>query len=486
MPSDSAPPAVPGAGKLIAFPRRSLTQRRAAELEFLPGALEIIETPASAIGRLMMGVIVILVVVAVAWACFGKVDIIAVANGRLIPAGEVKTIQPLELGVVKRVAVTEGEHVRRGDLLVELDPTTTEADVARISRDLMQARLDSARLLAQLADDASTFTVPPDADPALVEAERRQLLTELAQHRAKLDGIDQQIRSKTAERQQAMETIAKLDATLPIIQRKTEIYEKVAENQYVSKIAVLDAQKQLIDARYDRLTTAYQVQQGDAQIATLVQQRKQTEDELRDQDMKDLAKAKQTAAQLLQESIKARQRAKLQTLRAPVDGTVEQISVHTIGGVVTPAQTLMIVVPDKSKLEIEAALPNREVGFVEVGQPVEVKVEAYNYTRYGLLHGYVRLIGRDTMRNPRPSDAVSTDPFAPKQPSPRLNGMPGRDSPYMLRIALAESTIDTEQGKMQLGPGMAVTAEIKTGRRRVIEYLLSPIMRYRHESLRER
>src|SRR5262245_10392346 len=177
MPSDSVSAADRTGGKLVAFPRRSSALRRAAELEFLPGALEIIETPASSVGRVMMGVIVLLVMVAVAWACIGKVDIIAVANGQLIPAGKVKVIQPLEIGVVKLIAVTEGDHVRRGDVLVELDPTTTEADVDRIARDLMQARLDAARLSAQLADDASAFVASPDADPALVDAERRQLLS---------------------------------------------------------------------------------------------------------------------------------------------------------------------------------------------------------------------------------------------------------------------------------------------------------------------
>jgi hemolysin D len=212
-----------------------------------------------------------------------------------------------------------------------------------------------------------------------------------------------------------------------------------------------------------------------------VQQRKQTQEELRNQDMKDMAKANQTADQLLQEGIKARQRTGLQTLRSPIDGTVEQISVHTVGGVVTPAQTLMVVVPDGPKLEIEATLPNRDVGFVEVGQPAEVKIEAFNYTRYGLVHGKVRLIGRDTMRSARPSDGAAKDPVAAKQ-------TPGHqeDSSYMVFVALNETTIDTELGKMQLGPGMAATAEIKTGERRVIEYVLSPIMRYRHDSLRER
>jgi hemolysin D len=463
-----------------------LAPRRGAELEFLPGALEIIETPASPVGRLMMGVIVLLVVVAVTWACIGKVDIIAVANGQLIPAGKVKVIQPLEIGVVKRVAVTEGTHVRGGDVLVELDPTTTEADVDRIGRDLMQARLDAVRLSAQLADDANAFVASPDADPALIEAERRQLLTELAQHRAKLDGIDQQINQKAAERDESKANIEKIDATLPLLREKVGMYQQLIDQRLTSKVNLIDAERQLIESIHTRVATEHHVEGAVAQIAALVQQRKQTQEELRDQDMKDLAKANQSASQLTQEGIKARQRTGLQTLRSPVDGTVEQISVHTIGGVVTPAQTLMVVVPDGPKLEIEAALPNRDVGFVQVGQPAEIKIEAFSYTRYGLLRGKVRLIGRDTLHSTRPSDAVDKDPLAGKQTPVRQEDSPERESSYNVFIALDETTMDTEQGKMQLGPGMAATAEIKTGERRVIEYVLSPILRYRHDSLRER
>lgn len=484
--ADTAAVTVRKTGKLIAFPRRSSPRRRAAELEFLPGALEIIETPASPAGRLMMGVIILLVVVAVTWACISKVDIIAVANGQLIPAGKVKVIQPLEMGVVKRIAVTEGDNVRRGDVLVELDPTTTAADVGKIARDLMQARLDADRLSAQLADDESAFIAPPGADPQLVDAEGRQLRTELAQHRAKLNGIDQQIKAKTAEHDEARANVEKIDATLPLLQEKVSMYKQLADQKLTSNVNLIESERQLIEARHTRIATEHHVAGTVAQIAALTQQRKQTQEELRDQDMKDLAKANQIAAQLSQEEIKARQRTGLQTLRSPVNGTVEQISVHTIGGVVTPAQTLMVVVPDELKLEIEAVLPNREVGFVEVGQPAEIKVETFNYTRYGLLHGYVRLIGRDTLRSARPSDA-NKDPFAGKQTSvDQERNSPERESSYMVRIALNESAIDTEVGRMQLGPGMGVTAEIKTGHRRVIEYVLSPILRYRHDSLRER
>jgi hemolysin D len=242
--ADTASVAARKTGKLIAFPRRSLARRRAAELEFLPGALEIIDTPASPVGRLMMGVIVLLVIVAVTWACIGKLDIIAVANGRLIPAGNVKMIQPLEIGVVKRIAVTEGDNVRRGDVLVELDPTTTAADVGKIARDLMQARLDADRLSAQLADDESAFIAPPGADPQLVDAEGRQLRTELAQHRAKLDGIDQQIKAKTAERDETKANVQKIDATLPLLNEKVRMYKQLEEQKLTSKINLIEAERQ--------------------------------------------------------------------------------------------------------------------------------------------------------------------------------------------------------------------------------------------------
>jgi hemolysin D len=264
------------------------------------------------------------------------------------------------------------------------------------------------------------------------------------------------------------------------------MYQQLIDQRLTSKVNLIEAELKLIESTHTRVATEHQVEAAVAQMAALAQQRKQTQEELRDQDMKELAKANQTAAQLTQEGIKARQRTGLQTLRSPVDGSVEQISVHTIGGVVTPAQTLMVVVPDGPKLEIEAALPNRDVGFVEVGQSAEIKIEAFSYTRYGLLHGKVRLIGRDTLHSPRPSDAVDKDPLAGKQTPVRQEDSPERESSYNVFIALDETTMDTEQGKMQLGPGMAATAEIKTGERRVIEYVLSPIMRYRHNSLRER
>jgi hemolysin D len=472
------------AGKVLPFP--AAKRRRPAELEFLPAALEIIETPASPLGRITMLTIVALVAIAIAWACIGKVDIIATATGRLIPSGQVKIVQPFEIGVVKAIHVTDGDHVQAGDLLVELDPTTNAADEDRVGRDLTQAQLDAARLTATLAGDPNSFTAPPGAEPMLIESAERELAASLAEHRAKLDGIDRQIAGKKAERDQAKATIAKVAASLPIVEQRVAIYDKLRENEFSSKVSALEAQQQLVEAQHDGAVARHQLEAAEAAIAALDQERREADAGFRQQALDDLAKARQKAAEEEQEQVKAIQKTGLQTLRAPVDGTVEQLSIHTVGGVVTPAQALMLVVPDGSRLEVEAMLPNREVGFVHAGQPAEVKVEAFTYTRYGLLHGSVDGVSRDALQTGKRNDGSGRN-----KPSDGADDQDGQDgaqssSAYVARIALADTSIDTEQGRLPLEPGMAVTAEIKTGQRRVIDYLLSPLLRYKHEGLRER
>jgi hemolysin D len=475
-----------GERKLIPFPQRIADRRTRHELEFLPAALEIIETPTSRAGRIMMGTLGALVVVAIAWACIGSLDIVATANGRIIPSGQIKLIQPLQIGVVKMIRVADGDHVSAGDVLIELDPTTDAADRDRIARDLMQAELDIARLHAVLALDAETFVPPPGVDPALADAERRQLGAQLAQFKAKVDGLDQQIAAKAAERDQAKATIAKLEGSIPLLQQKVDIYDKLRENQLTSQITRLDSERQLSEAKHDRLVTAHQVEAAQAQIASLMQQRSEADAEFRRQALDLLGKATQYAAEQRQELIKAAQRTGLQILRAPVSGTVEQLSVHTIGGVVKPAETLMVVVPDDSKLEVEAMLPNRDAGFVHPGQPAELKIEAFTYTRYGLLHGQVRHVSRDALRKEQDAPIPDRDQSSTRSQAADDKRSGSADSAYIARISLAETSVETEQGSLPLEPGMTVTAEIKTGQRHLISYLLSPFMRYRHEALRER
>jgi hemolysin D len=197
----------------------------------------------------------------------------------------------------------------------------------------------------------------------------------------------------------------------------------------------------------------------------------------------DLAKAEQKAAGLAQDVIKAEQRTSLQRLTAPVDGMVQQLAIHTIGGVVTPAQALMLIVPAESRLEIEAMISNRDIGFVEVGHDAAIKVDTFNFTRYGLLHGKVLTVSHDAITRDKPQERLTDKPQGAETSSSEPKG---QELIYAARVSLARTQMDVEDKRVNLSPGMAVTIEIKTGSRSIISYLLSPLIRYKHESLRER
>ncbi len=475
----------PTSGVVLSLPARIWPHRR-DEREFLPAALEIIETPASPVGRAIAGTIIGFFVIALAWACLGKVDIIATASGRIIPSGRTKMIQPFETGVVRTIPVTDGQSVAAGDLLVELDPTANQADETRLARDLLQDRLDVARLRAQLANDSESFAPPEGAEPQLVETARRQMQAQTAEQAAKLATLDRQIAQKRAEGDGVTATIAKIQAMLPLLRGQRDIREELLKNEFGSKLLYLQVEQQVVEQERDLVVAAHRLDETREALGALERQRAGTEAEYGKGLLADLAKAENAASEHGQEAVKAAQKRGLQTLRAPVAGTVQQLAVHTVGGVVTPAQQLMVIVPREAHLEIEATLANKDIGFVHIGQAVAVKVETFTFTRYGLLHGTVTSLSRDVVAqdsngaDPRSTRSLDAEP--PKDEQDRQARQPA----YVARIALAETGLETEEGWRPLEPGMAVTAEIKTGRRRVIGYLLSPLMRYRQEGLRER
>ncbi len=472
---------------IISFPRA--WQRRRDELEFLPAALEIIETPASPAGRAIAATIIVFLCVAIAWASFGQIDIIATTQGRIIPAGKSKVIQPFETGVVKAIRVVDGQAVKEGDVLVELDPTSDTADETRLTYDLAQDRLDIARLEALLAGDLEAFDGSMSgAEPRSILSARHQMEAQAAEHEAKLATIDRQIAGKEAEALQSQAAIGKLKSSLPLITEQRDIRQKLLANQYGSRIFYLQAEQQVVETEHGIEEEQQHLAAITQELAALNKQHAETDADYRKDLFADLSKAETQATEHAQESTKAGQKRELRMLKAPVEGTVQQLAVHTIGGIVTPAQQLMVIVPKDSTLEIEANLANKDVGFVHKGQEVAVKIEAFTFTRYGLLHGAVTSVSQDVVapQDVNPSDNrnaktdMSSDP--PKDDNDRQAHQPS----YIAHVALAETGIDTEQGFIPFEPGMAVTAEIKTGQRTVISYLLSPLLRYKQEGLRER
>jgi hemolysin D len=459
--------------------------RRRQEMEFLPAALEIVETPPSPIGRAISLTISFLFCLAIAWATIGRVDIVASATGKIVPSGRTKTVQPFEIGVVRAIHVQDGQQVKAGDVLIELDPTISDAERGHMESDSMAARLDVARLHAALApgDDPTASFDPPAGAPAAMVATARQLLADQdAEQRAKLENLDRQRVAKQADRDAAAATVAKLEATIPILQQQADIRKYLSDKGYGSKLTYLQTMNDLVEQQKDLPVEEGHLHEAEAALQALTAGRDQTISEYRRTRETELAAAEQKAAGLEQDLIKANERTRLQSLTAPVDGTVQQLEVHTVGGVVTPAQPLLEIVPMDSKLEIDANVSNQDVGFVHEGQEAEIKVDTFSFTKYGLLQGTVRSVSADAI----PLQKAVTDQPAKPAAGDTDSEPQGQSLVYPTRVSLDRDTMNVDGRTVRLSPGMAVTVEIKTGSRRVISYLLSPLLRFQQDSLRER
>ena len=452
---------------------------RGREREFLPAALEVLETPPSPTGRALALLIVTFFVVAIAWAFLGQVDILASASGRVLPAGNVKVIQPLDPGVIKAIHVQDGDQVAAGQTLVELDPTDAQSDRDRVAHDLMQARLDVARLVALQHGSPSAIGAQAGAPALDVERARAAASAQASEQAAKLGDLTQQIAQKHAEAAEQAAEREKLATSIPLLAEKERIHRELTRQGFGTSLAYLDAQQQASEARHQMDVLMQREAEARSAAGALERERDASRSQYMSGVLSDLDKAEEKQNELSQELVKAQQKSIETDMKAPISGVVEQLSIHTLGGVVTPAEHLMIIVPQNHSLTVEADLANRDVGFVHAGQPVEVKIETFNFTRYGLLKGHVIGVSRDVVTPGEQGDSSGrTASGAADSHTPAPS--------YVARIALDQTDMLIDGRRETLQPGMNVTAEIKTGRRTIIDFLLSPLARHTRESLHER
>lgn len=429
--------------------------------EFLPAVLEIQQAPPSPIGRAILWTILAVFTACALWATFGRIDIVATAQGKIIPSGYSKTIQPYETGVIASIHVQDGQIVKKGDVLIELDPTLNRADRDRAVNEYRAAKVEAARLRALIAG-RSTFEAPGDSDPAYVVLQQQLLRDQLAEYQAKMAAAQHLADQRKAALDQTRENILRLEATVPMEVERAAAYKRLLEHEAVTKMDFLQAEGQRIDKTQELAGQKKRLQQDMAALAEADKHYRAMISEFQQSKQAELSILETKAASLTQDVTKAGQKADLQRLTTPIDGVVQQLAVHTVGGVVTPAQPLLIVVPQEHPVEVEAQVENKDVGFVSEGQPVEIKVEAFPFTLYGTIPGRVLTVSGDAA----PIEKVGLV--------------------YPTRVSMDRGTIQVEGKQVHLTSGMAVTVEIKTGQRRVIEYLLSPLLKSVQESLRER
>lgn len=438
------------------------------EVQFLPAALALQEQPVHPAPRYIMHTLIGFSALTLLWACLGNIDVVATATGKIVPSGKSKIIQPHEVAVVKAIHVHDGQAVKAGQLLVELEADITGADVERTRSDLLAAQVDSARARALLtviqhpAEPASLASLLPHASRDQQFAAQRWLDSQYQELRSSLDQGDAQIEQQAAEIEASQAIVASLEKRLPVTRQLAADYQELLSIGAVGKHAWLDKQSALLDQERELRVQQARVRELRAakheaerrQNSVLAQARRSMLDLQHESERK--------VASLEQELKKAELRNRLTRLIAPVDGTVQQLAIHTVGGVVTEAQPLMVIVPSDQPVEVEAMLENKDIGFVHPGQAVEVKIETFNFTKYGVVDGTVVSISSDAIEDEK------------------------RGLLYSTRIQLKETHIQVGAQQVALSPGMAVRAEVKTNQRKVIDYFLSPLQGYVKESLGER
>lgn len=440
---------------------------------FLPAVLEIQETPPNPLARWVSSVLLILVSLGILWAFFGHVNIVASAEGKIIPSSRVKEIQPLEKGIVKSILVSEGSYVVQGQALVELDSTLTGSDKNRIESDLNS--LESELLVNNILLDLikknvnnnktvifSDVKLPNEMIGQNATFYKQLLWQKWQEYLSKQLTLESMFDKAYAEKLSVNEIIIKLEKTLPIINKKAEKYKKLHSKNFVSEIEYLDAKKEKIQKIQDLLYEKHRYQQLVAQESQIREQKNNHFAQTNSMLLSEIVDQQRKISALKEDLIKVSDINAKQILYAPVSGRIQEMTVNTIGGVVTEAQKLMLIVPDEENLEVEVVLENKDVGFVRADMPAEIKIHTFPFTKYGTISGLVTNVSNDAIVDEE------------------------RGLIYTMQMRMEKNTIDVEGRDIKLIPGMAVTAEVHIGTRRIIEFFLAPLLRYKNESIRER
>jgi len=442
-------------------------------LDFAPDLLAIQERPPSRLPRVLLLTVALLVGLLLAWSVFAQLDIIATAEGRLVPVSYTKLVQPAEAGVVTEILVKDGDAVKEGQLLLKLDARASQADTTALGHEVALKKLTLRRIEAELADQP---LLPGRGEPPLLYAQVDAQFR--ARRQAYLDAAaqEQQTHARAqADLQAAQQQLSKLTQTLPSYQQSAQAYRQLVKEGFVGELAANEKGREATEREQDVKVQTANVQSGALAVAQserkLAALRSQYRSQLENERIETLATLNRSDQELQKSAVRAGQL----EIRAPNDGIVKDLATTTRGAVVSAGALLMNIVPQGEPLQAEVQLHNEDVGFVSVGQLAKVKVAAYPFQKYGLLDGRVILVSADAAD---PKQQQQQPAQQPGQPQLNYRAIVQIDSPVLTSAATGE--------KLLLNPGMAVTAEVQQGRRSVIEYLLSPVKKVAQEAARER
>ncbi len=466
-----------------------------SDREFLPAALEILEVPPSPVGMALILLVAVLMAAVLTWGALGHIDIVAVAQGKVQPTGRVKVVQPLETGRVMELAAFNGRRVREGEVLLRLDATdaVSEETGLRLARLALAAEILRRRaVVAALRESARTGVISvPVIDwssdiPVSIRAREDGVLSgDLGQIAATLAGLDAQAAQKRAERERLTATIAAQRDLVETLGERVDMRSTLVDRAAGTKASLIDARQTLLEQKASLASQTGQLEENAAALALVGREVVRTRETALAENLQKIAEGEGRLDDLDQRLVKGTARTQRMTLVAPIAGTVQASSVTTVGQVVTTGEELMRIVPDGSTIEVEAYLPNKDIGFVHPGDEVALKFEAFPFTRYGTLPGRVVRVASDAVPEP---DASATEAGQQSAGTRSSSGRSQRvqNLVFPVTVALDRATMTVDGAEIPLTPGMAATAEIKTGRRTVLEYLLSPIAEVTSQAVKER
>lgn len=470
---------------------KPLLQKRRDDQEFLPAALEILERPAAPLGVLMISFIALVVVVALLWSWFGKTDIVAIGSGKIQPSGKVKTVQVAEVGRLKEIFAFNGQKVRAGDPVAEVEPYDAAADQDAMAANVFAGRTEIIRRNHALdALRKASLVVRPIAWPSDIPSEYarlqdRILADELGAVLAQLGTIEAQKLQKQAEIGKVKAVLASQLQLLQILEERVQMRSDLVALADVSRSQLIDAQEALAQQK-----TSYAGQQGgllelERALAVLDSEAQKIRQGFMAENAAKVAEAEKMLKEGSARLTKANLRLEKTVLRSPVDGVVHASTLTSVGQVLTPGQEVMRIVPNVKQLEMEVYLPNKDIGFIEIGQAAAIKVESFPFTRYGVLPARITHIGKDAIPE---ADAKQMEADGARALTKvEIAGAQRVQSLVYPVTLLADASAMNINGRaVELLPGMSVTAEIKTGQRRVLEYLFTPLLEVTNRSMRER
>lgn len=483
--------------------------------QFLPADLEILETPPSPVRMALILLIAAFVVVALTWSWLGRIDIVAIAQGKIQPTGRIKVIQPLEPGKVAAIRVRNGMHVKAGDILIEMDQGDAEAEDADEAAAFAAWRAEAARrhaaikaatflasctscegntaqrpaIQASLRQDISSIPEivwAADIPPQNRSREERVFASDLGQLKAAMDSIDAQIKQKEIERDHLSATVAAENNLIATLQQRVDMRATLVDRGAGTKASLIDSEETL---QYQQ--TQIQIQMGQraqaaANINVLNQEREKTLAAFIAENAQKLAEAQRQADDFQQRLIKAQLKLSRTALTSPTDGIVMGLTVTTIGQVIQSGDEIMRIVPADATLEIECYLPNKDIGFVKAGQKAVVKVESFPFTRYGTISAIVSRVADDAIPEP---DAAATeaDPAKAGKGNKLFAGAERTQNlMFPVTLKLDKPVMEVDGRSAPLTPGMAVSVEIATGSRRILSYVFSPLVETASEAMKER